>query len=446
MSVIARDSLAFIGAFRPQNSDGFEPRALENETFTQTLDGLRSAGYSDQTVDAIDNTTRLWQEGRVFKFDLIAGYPHTSNNNVELFVNGTRAFPHLFEDIDNATSSIHISYYIFKDDVLGRQFIDKLIAAHERGVEVRVEMDSLGSNHLIPFSSGRRAANMLEEAGIQVVRNYPFSAQRDEIYNNPDHRKICVIDGRIAYSGGMNMAKPYLDEFHDFMVRMQGDIVQHVQSEWINSWMHLGGSIGEDLGSDVQAFQARYFPVCPVPHIGSSASVNLVQTIPGAHDQVFKADLDLINAAQESLYLEFPYLTDDTIEAALAAAAKRGVDVHIILPGHNDSRLADRIARNDYVGLLKAGCKIYDYPGFCHGKALVADGAKVKIGTSNLDPLSLHRIYEIDFVVDDKTFARTCTKDIFEPDIAASRRIELPQSRFASRLFGNFLALFTPWS
>ncbi len=434
---------AVIGSPEPLwDQETFSARDISSHT-----DSLEQAP-ADFTFDAdvrrsIEKTLGLWREGRVFKFDLISDYQSTPNNKIELFVDGTRAYPELFKDIDNAASSIHVSYYIFRDDMLGRLFVDKLIAAHERGVEVRVQFDMIGSRQIVPFSDGRRALARLAEAGVDVLRNGLFSGSSPEAVNNIDHRKLCVIDGKVAYTGGMNMASPYLGEIHDLMVRVQGQVVRQLQSEWINSWLHNGGTLGKSQDKEEDLCQ-RYFP--PLASEPGSSTIEPVQSIPGNHREVFLRDIQLIRAAKQTLYLEFPYLTDERVEDELSNAAKRGVDVRVILPGRNDNRFADMIARHHYDKMLRSGCKIYDYPGFCHGKAMVVDGVITKIGTSNLDPLSLSRNYELDLQIDDPDFAAHCTKEVFERDLEISRPIKPAERPWHLRIAGGFMAIFAPWS
>jgi cardiolipin synthase len=400
-----------------------------------------------QTEDAIRNTMFLSTLPSLDKSDLVAGYPRTHGNKIELFVDGPQAFPQLFKDIDAATSSIHMAYYTFEDDAFGRQLIEKLIRAHERGVEVCIQMDFFGSRHFLPFSAGWRAADRLEEAGITVVTNSPLNLESGDVIHNIDHRKICVIDGRIAYTGGMNITKNYVGPFHDLMLRAQGPIVHHIQSEWTNSWLFVGGRLQMHEGETIEDLQARLFPSDIFETtLPGNTTAKLVQGIPNRHEEIYKTDLDMINRAEKSLHLEFPYLTDDAVEKALAAAARRGVDVRIVLPGKNDSALADRIARDHYAVLLESGCKIYEYPGFCHGKVIVADKKVAKLGSSNLDPLSMHRNYEMDLRIEDAHFAATCISQIFEPDMALSRRIKPVNQGWRQRALGSVLSLFATWS
>lgn len=382
----------------------------------------------------------LRAQGKVSESELVNHYKPTTNNKIELLIKGDVAFPKVFEAIDGAKDHINMSYYIFNDDKLGNQLVDKLIAAKQRGVDVRVMMDGIGSQLMNPMSGGNKLVRKLEAAGVEVRSNHMVDVTRDsQVLNPPDHRKIVVVDGKTGFTGGMNVGDHYLSEYHDVMVKTEGDAVKQMQSEWMTAWLHLGGKIpGDDA-----TVKARYFPEYKPGEAPGNQKITTVQHIPGENRAIMQTYLDRINGATKSIHIENPYCTNPDIQNALIAAAKRGVEVHVILPGQSDHGFSHLAARQKYPEMIKAGVNIYEYPGFNHGKVMVTDGKFTTNGSSNLDDVGLYHVYEMNLNVEDEKFAKDTLDRLFTPDIAASKKMKVEDISKMQIITGKFWNLFS---
>lgn len=382
----------------------------------------------------------LRNQGTVSESELVNTYKATTNNKIELMIQGDTAFPKVFEAIDGAKDHIHMSYYIFNDDKLGNQMVDKLIAAKERGVDVKVMMDGVGSQLMNPMSGSNKLLKKLQDAGIETRSNHVVDVTRDsQIMNHPDHRKIVVVDGKTGFTGGMNVGEHYLNTYHDVMVKAEGDVVKQMQSEWMSAWMHLGGKIeGDDA-----TVKARYFPEYKPGEAPGNQKITTVQHIPGENRAILQTYLDRINTATKSIHIENPYCTNPDIQNALIAAAKRGVDVHVVLPGESDHGFSHMAARQKYPEMLNAGVKIYEYPGFNHDKVMVTDGKFTTTGSSNLDDVALYHVYEMNVNVEDEKFAKDTIDRLFTPDIAKSKPMKVDDISKMQIITGKFWNLFS---
>jgi len=214
---------------------------------------------------------------------------------------------------------------------------------------------------------------------------------------------------------------------------VQGPAVQQMQGEWLLSWMHLGGNLDRTAKTSTD-IRDLYFPAT-----GPSGAINVdgqdvqkakvVQAIPGEHKGIFDAYLTAINTAETSILIENPYTTNPEIQTALIDAARRGVDVKVVLPGKSDHRISHIAATWRYPQMIQAGVRIFEYPGFSHGKIMVVDSKHVTIGSSNLDDIALRHVYELNLDVQDAEFAKNVERQIFDVDIPISnevRREDLP--------------------
>lgn len=382
----------------------------------------------------------LRNQGTVSESELVNTYKATTNNNIELLIQGETAFPRVFEAIDGAKDHIHMSYYIFNDDKLGNEMVDKLIAAKNRGVDVRVMLDGIGSQLMNPASGSNKMLKRLQDAGIETRSNHVIDVTRaDQKLNHPDHRKIVVVDGKTGFTGGMNVGEHYLSEYHDVMVKADGDVVKQMQSEWMGAWLHLGGKIpGDD-----STVKSRYFPEYKPGEAPGNQTITTVQHIPGENRAIMQTYLDRINTATKSIYIENPYCTNPDIQNALVAAAKRGVDVHVVLPGESDHGFSHMAARQKYPEMMNAGVHIYEYPGFNHDKVMVTDDKFVTTGSSNLDDVALYHVYEMNVNVENETFAKDVIDRLFTPDIAKSKQMKVDDISKMQILTGKFWNLFS---
>jgi cardiolipin synthase len=342
----------------------------------------------------------------------------------ELLVDGGQAFPRILQDFRDATSSIHITQYGFKDGKLGREVADILMEKARAGVEVRVMVDEGGTQ---PHRAQKKLYDALVAAGVQVVTNdsvspndmdgleghktQPKQLTSDEL-GAFDHRKLYVIDGKIAYTGGMGIEDHFVDKQHDVMVRLHGPVVQQLQSTFLSGFMFLGGP----LPAAAHALD-RYYPA-PDAEKPDGAKVTVLNDVPKAgYFPIREQYLGQISRATTSLELVNPYFGDDAIVQALCDSARRGVKVTLVLPHDPENALNNAAQRHEYQKLLKAGVDVREYPTMLHAKLMVVDGERVLVGTANLDRLSMHMNWELDVLYEDRRVAEEFHRRIFEVDL-----------------------------
>ena len=350
-----------------------------------------------------------------------AAAPLTPYNDVTIFNHGNEKFQHLFEDIRLAKDSIHLEYFIWRGNDLGRRLIDALTERAKEGVEVRVVLDDWGCK-LTP----KRFFRPLLEAGGEVYWFLPVSLAWSFNANYRNHRKIVVIDGAIGYTGGMNVGDEYLglrpsaSPWRDTHIRIVGPAVAHLQARFFMDYFFASGK--------KVALEERYLPTLGLEH-GTSA-VQIISSGPDSKEQhVRQCFFKMINSARESLYLQTPYLVpDESILEALRVAAYSGVDVRVMIPGISNNRFVHRVTMAYAGELLEAGVRIYEYGGFLHSKCLVADRRVLTIGTTNLDVRSFALNFEVNAFIYDNMKAAEYS-DIFLKDIASSNELTLDEYR-----------------
>ncbi|MBI3186089.1 MAG: hypothetical protein HYZ28_28465 [Myxococcales bacterium] len=347
-------------------------------------------------------------------------HPVVRANRAELLVDGGQVFPKLLADLRGAKDSIHISHFAIGDDTLGREVERILVSKARAGVEVRVMVDPAGSGMLLGVGKTAQMLKRWERAGVQVIKNFHVDPFRSaEPLNHVEHRKFYVVDGKVAYTGGMGMQEKYRSEWHDVMIRVEGEGARQMQVDFLKSWMHLGGRIDQKGGGPV-ALEERFFPDGGAP---GGTELQALSQVPGESPQIREAYLREIRAAKKSFYLENPYFTDARVIGALEQAARRGVDVRVVLPGKTDFPVTLWASRGEYERLLAAGVKIYEYPGMTHAKVAVRDGAWATVGSANLDSLSLNHLYEFNYQSSSRDLVGSVGA-MLEADLARSKQIQ----------------------
>jgi cardiolipin synthase A/B len=327
-----------------------------------------------------------------------SGAKYTTNNNVSVYVNGEDKFKQLIEDIKNAKRYIHIEYYIFKNDILGKEIIKELTKKAQCGLEVRLLVDSMGSRKLT-----KKATKKYIEAGGKFSIFFPGIVPHiNTRINYRNHRKIVVIDGEYGYVGGFNVGAEYISKdpevgfWRDTHVRIEGEAVDDLNERFLLDWCYAADEEIEDFDKYSSSNNKD------VGDVG----IQIVTSGPDHKEQYIRnAYIKLINNAKENVYLETPYLIPDSpILESLKISALSGVDVRIIIPGRPD-HIYMQWAASSYVGeLLEAGIKIYNYQkGFIHAKTIVADSTVMSIGTANMDIRSFKLNFEVNaFIFDDR--------------------------------------------
>jgi cardiolipin synthase len=322
--------------------------------------------------------------------------PLLGGNDVKIFTNGQDKFDSLFADIANAKKHIHVEYYALLDDEIGKKFQEALIEKAREGLEIRIIYDSFGSR--------KAKKNYYEEyrkAGIETepFLKLAFPALTSRI-NYRNHRKIVVIDGRIGYVGGMNVADRYIHGFEwgcwrDTHARIEGKGVQGLQSAFLLDWYFV---------SQTLITSRKYFP--PLEIYGN-IPMQIVESGPLKEENGIPFGiLQAIYNAKKSIFIQTPYfLPPDAMIKALHAAAIRGVDVRIMLSERSDMQLVQLASRSYIQEMLENGAKIYFYKkGFLHSKLMVFDDSLTLVGSVNFDSRSLEQNFEIGaFIYDEET-------------------------------------------
>jgi cardiolipin synthase len=345
---------------------------------------------------------------------------------IEPWAEGANFFPRIFADVEAARSSVHILMFGWREGEVGTQMADLLARKLADGVEVRVIVDAFGSR---PNGAAEEMFTGLAEAGAQIVVNDVLPLDRDGLYpdgrkldwrqdevGRADHRKLYVIDGAIAWTGGAGIEDHFEDGgFHDVMVRVTGDVVRQAQAAFLTSFRGHGGPLPGEL--------ARYFPAPAEPGATPTA---LAQVIPGGFVAASQAIREQIDGARRRLDVMNPYLTDRDILERILAAARRGVRVRLVVSATSNNAQATAALRHRYDDLIEAGVEIWELPGtVVHAKVVVADDV-VSFGTVNLDAWALYRNSEIAMVTRSAEAAALLEERLFEPDIARSRGGEPP--------------------
>jgi cardiolipin synthase A/B len=357
----------------------------------------------------------------------LAKLPATAANRVELLRDGGAIFPSIFEGIGQAKSYVLVQFYIVRDDALGRQLQQQLIAAARRGVRVHFVYDEVGS-HGLP---GAYIAT-LRDAGVEMI---PFNtmkgiANRFQL-NFRNHRKIVITDGRTAWTGSANIGDEYGGSGSsqapslDTMVKIEGPAVQTVQVSFWEDWLWASG---------------RALELDWTPQAASAGASQQVLCLPsGPADSLETCTLyflQLINSARQRLWIASPYFVpDEQLISALELAALRGVEVRILIPDQGDSTLVDLSGWAYVERLGKVGVHFYRHTkDFMHQKVTLVDSDLATVGSANFDNRSFRLNFEMTIEVRDRAFAGEVAA-MLEKDFAQSRRIDPAEARARGFLF-----------
>ena len=318
-------------------------------------------------------------------------------NDAELYKNGDEIFPAMTKDIREAKLSVNLESYIFQPDRAGRQFADALIAAAKRGVQVRLLVDAWGSKL-------KALDTELKAAGVKVHRYRPIRLFSIYKVGKRTHRKILVVDGRIAWTGGLGIEDRWLgnarnkQEWRDTQVRAVGPVAAQMQAVFAEDWTYTTGEIlaGEVFYPRIENAGATQAQAIKASRGDSSSLAKMLYYV-------------AIKSATKSILIQNAYfLPDAQVREALVDAVKRGVRVEVIVPGRHIDLPAVRFASWHHYGeMLKGGVKIYEYlPTMLHNKTMVVDGLYSTIGSINFDARSMSRNAEESLAFYDRGFAR----------------------------------------
>ncbi len=368
-------------------------------------------------------------------------YPVYQNTALRYFPSGEEKFKAMLQELEKARHFIFLEYFIIDEGIMWGNVLDILARKVKEGVEVRLLYDGNCEFTTLPRSYPR----MLKELGIDCRVFSPVTPFISTHYNYRDHRKILVIDGHTAFTGGVNLADEYINRrsrfghWKDTAIMLQGEAVKSFTLMFLQMWCMTERStrLGDYLS----------YPTCPpekslgyvLPYGDSPMDTERV-----GH-QVY---LDMLNRSERYIHIMTPYLIlDAEMENALKFAARRGVDVSLILPGIPDKKMPNALAKNHYKALLEAGVKIYEYtPGFVHAKVFVSDDIKAVVGSINLDYRSLSHHFECAAYI----HGAECIADIeddFQATLQNCRRVSMEtvkKEKLSIRLTGYLLKVIAP--
>ena len=342
-------------------------------------------------------------------------------NRIELVQNG-EFFERLFGDLEKAEKTINFETFLCKEGELTRRLTHMLLHKRTQDVQVRLTLDGSGGKHF-----GDLDLKRLENAGARIMKYHPVKFRNLGLWNNRDHRKIAVIDGRVGYVGGHCFVDSWLgdaqDDKHwrDLSARVEGPVVAQLQSAFAENWI-------EETGEVIAG--TNFFPLLEPAGEASAHAVWLSPT--GSPSAVKILHYMAIHAAKKRIWIQNPYfLPDPDARASLLDAVKRGVDVRVMIPSADvtDSPIVQHASHHHYGTLLKGGVKLFDYQRtLLHQKVLVIDGEWGCVGSTNFDDRSFELNDEVTLVIHDKGVAREL-EETFEADLKHTREVHLDEWR-----------------
>jgi cardiolipin synthase len=368
----------------------------------------------------------------------------TCGNSARLSADSNRAIDEMVTDIDAAREQIHLCTYIWLPDTNGLKVKDACIRAAKRGIEVRILADALGSRRLIGSQHWSDMRNAGCRARVALPVGNPLWTWIRGRVDLRNHRKMAVVDNRIAWCGSQNIADPEFlikaryAPWVDIMTRWEGQVAKHVQYLFVSDWVAEGG---DDISHLLRAL--------PDPAANGSILAQVIGTGPTASfDAMPSAFSELIHSAREELVITTPYFVpDEQLLFALTSAARRGVKTVMILPRRCDSRFVAATSRSYYEDLLKAGIHLFEYrPGLLHSKTMIVDRKIGLIGSANLDRRSFELNFENNILFADSSFAGVL-RERQDQYLAASDRIspeDVARYGFFRRIVQNLLATMSP--
>ena len=352
------------------------------------------------------------------------GVPLIAGNKITLLFDGPQTMQAMMAAIKTAEHHINLETYIFDRDELGLRFADLLIAKQREGVQVSILYDSVGT-----LGTPEEFFERMRDAGIRLLAFNPVNPLTRFGHwqiNHRDHRKILVVDGRVAFTGGINISSDYANSslfrsrrragpdigWRDTHIQIEGPAVAALQ------WLFMSGWVSQQAG-DLP--EVDFFP--PLAEAGDKV-LRILGSEPGGNHEIYKAFMLAIQEAKKSIHITMAYFVPDLqVIEALTEAARRGADVKLILPGVSDRGLVFRAGQSFYEQLLASGVKIYQLQvSVLHAKTAVIDGAWSTIGSTNIDRRSFLHNSEVNVVVLSESFGQEMEK-AFQEDLRGSREI-----------------------
>ncbi|HTY56085.1 MAG TPA: phospholipase D-like domain-containing protein [Candidatus Binataceae bacterium] len=376
----------------------------------------------------------------------LSDVPLVLGNKVTLLENAKATFDAMLTAIRGAKNSINIEMYIFDDGPIGQMFADALIERQRHGVQVNIMYDGLGS-----FLTPASFFDKMHQSGIALLEYRPldpFEATLGWSFGHRNHRKMVVVDGRIAFTGGINISEVYasglrssssnapLSSWRDTDIEIEGPVVAEFQHIFIGEWQYQKGP---------PLNKRDYFP--KIPQAGEQI-VRVIGSIPERFSLIYVVLISAIENSESNVYITDAYFSPDRqLLRALENAARQGVDVRLLLPSESDEPFVVSAQRSHYKGLLKAGIKIYEWKGkMLHAKTATIDGVWSTVGTSNLDWWSIARDNELNAIILSHSFGDQMNL-MFKNDMESSNQVEpeqWEQRGFYERVKETFASAIAP--
>jgi cardiolipin synthase len=424
---------AGINRIRQQRLSAQREMASHELAVMDRLIALDLTDYADPYLDALRTLGN-----NVCKNELLIG------NRVEILDSGDETYPAMIEAIVLARQCIVLQSYIFDQDAIGVKIAQALIDAHNRGVQVRVLIDAVGAKYSSP-----PITRLLKASGVPVARFLPTAIGMRLVYANlRSHRKLLVVDGSLALAGGMNIRAGFMTAFagdkraNDTHFKVTGPIARQLMNSFANDW----------------EFTTREsLPTTPwfefTPHAQSGDDVTPARVVTSGPDRTMGSNLSMIlgalSVARYHVRIQSPYfLPDLVLIAALVTAARRGVTVDVLIPGHNNLKLVGAAMEAQLEMLIKEGVRVWRTGGaFDHSKLLTIDNQWSYVGSSNIDPRSLRLNFELDLEVYSRALANQLSQRI-DSKIAHGKLVTLSELRavsFLVRLRNRLIWLVSPY-
>lgn len=398
----------------------------------------------DSAIFKLNDKDRLMKElpkwARLINYiENTSDFPMYENTSSTYLPSGESKFKMMFEDIKKAEHFIFLEYFIIKEGQLWDELYALLSKKVQEGVLVRLVYDDWGCAN---FAGLKRQC---EEAGIEAIAFNPLVPLMAVQMNNRNHRKICVIDEKVGYVGGMNIADEYINigskygHWKDTAVRIEGDAVHSLTLMFLQFYSYYSGN-----KEPVEKF-------C-IDHLTYGDDLGYVIPFSDSPTDEYDIGLDvhlgMINTAREYVYIQTPYLIIGyELIQALGMAARSGVDVRIIVPHIPDKVIVNQVTKSNYEALLASGVRIFEYePGFVHSKTFVVDDEVCTVGTTNMDFRSYYLHYECSIMFINNQIVEACKKDVLDVIENSSIEITLEMARktpLPIRIMRTFAGLFS---
>lgn len=365
--------------------------------------------------------------------------PPTVGNEISLLKDGKTTFDSIFQALDAARLHIHIQYYIFEEGELAQELMVLFRQKIREGVKIRMIYDSIGS-----YSLSKSFVAQLQDMGVEVFAFLPFRFGKFlTSLNYRNHRKIIVIDGVVAFTGGINVSDKYLkgDErlgmWHDMHLKLEGEAAAQLDAIFLSDWFMV---TQENLVPETQSVTGKKEDnkVVQIAHSGPDDEFPTIE----------QAFLSIIGEAEDYVYITNPYvIPSQEILHTLQIAALSGVDIRLLVSKKSDSRLVNWSVRSFFEPLLKAGVRIFLFPeGFLHSKIIISDDDISSVGTANIDVRSFEYNYEVTALIYDKDFATLLKSDFLEECLnSVELEYEAHLARpWAHKLYEGIARIFAP--